>query len=106
MSENSSRKENLILAKDYAEQYGDTEENIVRMIRVGTLVGEVKENVWYVNSSLSDDVRSRNNKSSVEIESQFGDIEPSLVGISGWLILPAIGFVVVPTVGVVSLFLV
>ena len=53
MLENSRDNNNLVLAKEYAEKHGDTEDNIVQMIRDGTLAGQIKDNIWYVDVILS-----------------------------------------------------
>lgn len=103
MSENSRDKNNLVSAKEYAEKYRDTEENIIQMIRDGALVGEVKDNIWYVDLALSDgiDTRGKNNVAGSNLQSE--GVDPKLAGIGGWLILPAIGFVLGPIIGVIML---
>ncbi len=55
MLENSADVTKHVSAKEYAKQQGDTEENIVWQLRKGHLIGEIKDDVWFV------DIESSNN---------------------------------------------
>ena len=95
-SECSLDNSGLVPAKVYAEENGDTEENIVQMIRDGALAGRIRDNVWYVDTALSKSIGTASDKN-------VAGGDQLLTGIGGWLILPAIGFVLGPIVGVIGL---
>lgn len=104
MSGIQSDNNNLTLAKEYAEKNGDSEENVIQMIRDGVLAGRIKDNIWYVDIELSNTIDTTPDKSSASSNSRSESIDPKLSGIGGWLILPAIGLILGPIIGVIGLF--
>ena len=103
MSDISHDNKNLVLAKEYAEKHGDTENNIVQMIRDGALAGQIKDNIWYVDIALSNSIITASGKNDSGNNSKSEDVDAKLAGIGGWLILPAIGLVLGPIIGVIGL---
>lgn len=62
MNVNQKSENNIVLAKTYAENHGDTEENVVKMIRDGRLAGKIVGDTWYVNTLLSSSIILMNEK--------------------------------------------
>jgi len=103
MAKESHENSSLVKAEEYAKDHEDTEENIIQLIREGSLAGRIKDNIWYVDIGLSENIRSSSGNTSSRSDPVSEDFDPKLVGISGWLILPAIGFVLGPIIGILGL---
>jgi len=81
MSGNSRDNTNLVVAKEYAEKHGESEENIVQMIRDGALAGQIRDKVWYVDIVMTTPVEERPKTNGLAIASMVLGIGGPIIGL-------------------------
>lgn len=62
---------NFVSAKEYAEKNGESEENIIQMIRDATLAGQIKDNIWYVDIELSKTINAASHIKKSNLETKI-----------------------------------